>query len=174
MERVKMTLERIAEFACPEGKQQAFLWDTESPGLAVRATATGTKSFIFESKLNRRTIRMTLGDVRSWVLRSVWANGKENQRGAREEASRLKTLIDQGKDPRQVSADELAAPKQGNRNRPPPFLARRHKPAAIKSLWAKCGDDIQARRAKWSERHLFDHQKVINPERTAKAIQPAR
>ena len=82
MERVRLTLERIAEFACPEGKQQAFLWDTEAPGLAVRATANGAKAFIFESKLNRRTIRITLGDVRAWVLKSVWANGKETQRGA--------------------------------------------------------------------------------------------
>ena len=107
--RKELTLERIAEFGCPEGKQQAFLWDAKVPGLAVRATANGAKAFIFESKLNRRTIRITLGDVRAWVLKTVWANGKEIQRGAREEASRLKTIIDQGKDPRQVSADEIAA-----------------------------------------------------------------
>ena len=113
MERVRLTNERIAAFACPPEKQQAFLWDSEAIGLAVRATASGAKSFIFESKLNRKTIRITLGDVRAWVLNSIW-NGKgeerrEIQRGAREEASRLKTIVDMGKDPRQVSADELAA-----------------------------------------------------------------
>lgn len=166
MERVRLTLERIAEFACPEGKKQAFLWDTEAPGLAVRATANGAKSFIFESKLNRRTIRITLGDVRAWVLKSVWANGKETQRGAREEASRLKTLIDQGKDPRQVSADEMAASEARQQERTAAALAvealARRNQITMGEVW---GRYIEARRSKWSERHLFDHQKVINPER---------
>ena len=119
MERVRLTNERIAALTCPPEKQQSFLWDTESPGLAIRVTASGAKSFIFESKLNRKTIRITLGDVRAWVLNSVWSrkgsDKREIQRGAREEASRLKTIIDMGKDPRQVSADEIAA-EQAKRN----------------------------------------------------------
>ncbi len=167
MERIKLTLERIAAFGCPEGKQQAFLWDTEAPGLAVRATANGAKAFIFESKLNRRTIRITLGDVRAWVLKSVWANGKEIQRGAREEASRLKTLIDQGKDPRQVSADEMAAIEARQQEQAAAALAEdekaRRSQITVGEVW---GRYIEARRGKWSERHLFDHLKVIKPERT--------
>lgn len=167
MERIKLTLERIAAFGCPEGKQQAFLWDTEAPGLAVRATANGAKAFIFESKLNRRTIRITLGDVRAWVLKSVWANGKEIQRGAREEANRLKTLIDQGKDPRQVTADEMAAIEARQQEQAAAALAEdekaRRNQITVGEVW---GRYIEARRAKWSERHLFDHQKVIKPERT--------
>ena len=118
MERVRLTNERITAFTCPPEKKQVFLWDTESPGLAVRATA-GAKSFIFESKLRRQTIRITLGDVRAWALNSVWSgkgdDKREIQRGAREEASRLKTIIDQGRDPRQVAADEVAA-EQGKRD----------------------------------------------------------
>ena len=99
MERVRLTNERIAAFACPPEKQQAFLWDSEAPGLAVRVTTKwknkddAGKSFVFESKLNRKTIRITLGDVRAWVLNSVWSgkgsDRRETQRGAREEASRL-------------------------------------------------------------------------------------
>ncbi len=167
MERVRLTLERIAEFACPDGKKQAFLWDTEAPGLAVRATANGAKSFVFESKLNRRTIRITLGDVRAWLLKSVWANGKETQRGAREEASRLKTLIDQGKDPRQVSADEMAASEAKQQEQAAAALAEealaRRNQITMGEVW---GRYIEARRAKWGERHVFDHYKVIEPERT--------
>lgn len=167
MERVRLTLERIAEFGCPEGKQQAFLWDTEAPGLAVRATANGAKAFIFESKLNRRTIRITLGDVRAWVLKSVWKDGKEIQRGAREEASRLKTLIDQGKDPRQVSADEMAASEARQQEQATAALAieeqARRNQITLGEVW---GRYIEARRSKWGERHLFDHFKVIEPERT--------
>lgn len=166
MERVRLTLERIAAFACPTGKQQAFLWDTEAPGLAVRATASGAKSFVFEAKLNRRTIRITLGDVRAWVLKSVWAGGKEIQRGAREEAGRLKTLIDQGKDPRQVAADEKAADQARRDEQTAAILeaeqTTRRNQITVGEVWTEY---IESRRTKWSERHLFDHQKVMLPER---------
>ncbi len=157
MERVRLTLERIADITCPAEKRQFFLWDTEAPGLAVRVTATGAKSFIFESKLNRQTIRITLGDVRAWVLKSVWKDGKEIQRGAREEAGRLKTLIDQGKDPRQVAADEMEA-----------VQAKRHEQAAAKleaeridapalAAWSAY---IEARHLKWGELTRRDHERA--------------
>jgi len=143
------------------------LWDTEAPGLAVRATASGAKAFIFESKLNRRTIRITLGDVRAWVLKSVWAKGKETQRGAREEANRLKTIIDQGKDPRQVAADEMAAEREKREEQVAAILAEdekaRRSQITLGEVW---GRYIEARRSKWSARHLFDHQKIMRPERT--------
>ena len=171
MERVRLTLERIAAFACPAGKQQAFLWDSEAIGLAIRVTASGAKSFVFESKLNRKTIRITLGDARAWVLNSIW-NGKgeerrEIQRGAREEASRLKTIIDMGKDPRQVSADEIAA-DQAKRDEQAAAIQSAEQEAnrgliTVGEVWKVY---IEARRAKWGERTLFDHQKVVKPERT--------
>lgn len=94
MQRERLTLARIAAFACPEGKQQAFIWDTDAPRLAVRATA-GAKSFIFESKLNRQTIRRTIGDVKNWKLDE-----------AREEARRLQTLVDKGTDPRELDREQ--------------------------------------------------------------------
>ena len=150
MERVRLTPERIADLACPADKRQNFLWDTEVPGLAVRVTATGAKSYIFESKLNRQTIRITLGDVRAWVLKSVWKGGEESQRGAREEASRLKTLIGQGIDPRQEKADRLAEieAKQEQKKRTD---------APAMDTWLVY---IEARKGKWSESHRADHATV--------------
>lgn len=171
MERVRLTNERIAAFTCPPEKQQSFLWDSESIGLAVRVTASGAKSFIFESKLNRKTIRITLGDVRAWVLNSVWSgkggDKREIQRGAREEASRLKTIIDMGKDPRQVSADEIAA-EQAKRDEQAAAIQSAEQEAnrgliTVGEVWNVY---IEARRAKWGERTLFDHEKVVKPERT--------
>jgi integrase len=171
MERVRLTLERIAAFTCPAGKQQAFLWDSEAIGLAIRVTASGAKSFVFESKLNRKTIRITLGDVRAWVLNSIW-NGKgeerrEIQRGAREEASRLKTIIDMGKDPRQVSADEIAA-EQAKRDEQAAAIQSAEQEVnrgliTVGEVWSGY---IEARRPRWGERHLFDHEKVIQPKST--------
>lgn len=97
MQRERLTLARIAAFNCPEGKKQAFIWDTEAPRLAVRATA-GAKSFIFETKLNRQTIRRTIGDVKNW-----------NIDAAREEARQLQTLIDKGTDPRELEREKADA-----------------------------------------------------------------
>ena len=97
MQRDRLTLARIAAFNCPADKKQAFLWDTDAPRLAVRATA-GAKSFIFETKLNRQTIRRTIGDVKNWNLDA-----------AREEARRLQTLIDKGTDPRELEREKAAA-----------------------------------------------------------------
>lgn len=94
------TAERVAGFTCATGKQQSIFWDGKTPGLGLRVTALGAKSYIFESKLEGKTIRMTIGDQRTWGI------GK-----AQSEATRLKALIDQGTDPRQVIADKAAAKK---------------------------------------------------------------
>lgn len=67
MNRERLTPDTIRHSTPPEGAGQAFLWDTDAPRRAVRVTA-GAKSFIFESKLNRQTIRITIGDVRTWEL----------------------------------------------------------------------------------------------------------
>lgn len=92
MARVKFTVGRIADFACQE-KQQAFLWDSEVPGLGVRATA-GAKGYIFQARAGGKTLRVTIGDVRSWTIPQAQAEGR-----------RLQILIDSGQDPRQVKSD---------------------------------------------------------------------
>ena len=112
MLRERLTPTRIMSFQCPRDKKQAFLWDATMPRLAVRATA-GARSFVFESKLNRETVRITIGDVAAWPLESVWT-GKggertEVQRGARQEAARLQALIDRGIDPREHEREQRAA-----------------------------------------------------------------
>ena len=89
MRKVKFAAGRVEEFTCESGKSQSFLWDTASPGLGLRVTAKGAKSYIFQGKLDGATIRLTIGDPRTWDI------GK-----AQAEARRLKVLIDNGQDPR--------------------------------------------------------------------------
>ena len=88
----------VAKKQCEPGKSQSIYWDGKTPGLGLRVTAAGAKSYIFETRLHGKTIRMTIGDVRTWPV------GK-----AQAEATRLKALTDQGIDPRQVIADAVAA-----------------------------------------------------------------
>ena len=98
MKKSNFTAERVATLQCEDGKQQTIHWDAKTPGLGLRVTASGAKAYIFESRLFGKTIRVTIGDPRNWAL------GK-----ARTEASRLKTLVDDGKDPREVKAEQQAA-----------------------------------------------------------------
>mgnify|MGYP000334764803 CR=1 FL=1 len=138
MQRERLTPDRIRRFSCPADAKQSFLWDTDAPRLAVRVT-TGAKSFIFEAKLNRQTVRVTIGDVRAWNLDD-----------ARAEARRLQTLIDQGIDPRQEKADKLAAVE-----------AKREEERRVEALALEAWNAyIEARKARWSEPHIRDHENV--------------
>ena len=88
----------INALVCPPGKLQAFLRDKKTPGFRVRVTAAGAKSYVFEGKLNRQTIRQTIGDVRAWTIDA-----------ARQEANRLRVLLDSGTDPREQAREKEAA-----------------------------------------------------------------
>lgn len=94
----ELTAGLIERLTCPVGKLQTFLRDSKAPGLRVRVTGAGAKSFVFEAKLNRQTIRRTIGDVRTW-----------NIDAARVEANRLRVALDAGTDPREVERQQLAA-----------------------------------------------------------------
>ena len=96
--RVRLTAGRIDAFTCPTGKPQAFLWDTDTPTLALRVTPTGRKTYIFESRLNGSTIRINIGTLTDWPIEK-----------ARTQAQSLKMLVDGGTDPREVERDRQAA-----------------------------------------------------------------
>jgi len=99
MAKVKLTAVRIAKFECDESKAQAFLWCDDIQGLGIRATPGSTrKRYIFESKVNGKTVRLTIGEVGVWSIDE-----------AKAEARRLQVLIDNGLDPRQVIAEAKAA-----------------------------------------------------------------
>jgi integrase len=100
-----LTAGLIERLACPAGKTQVFLRDTKAPGLRVRATAAsaknpkGLKAFVYEAKLNRQTIRRTIGDVRVWDIEA-----------ARIEARRLAVVVrSDGDDPRELERQQQAA-----------------------------------------------------------------
>lgn len=102
LNRVRLTAGRVEDFGCPADKAQAFLWDTDTPTLALRVTPTKRKTYVFEARLNGSTIRINIGTVADWPIEK-----------ARTEAGDLKQLIDKGIDPRELKrqqeADKAAA-----------------------------------------------------------------
>jgi hypothetical protein len=156
MKRERLSPDRIRKFTCPQDKSQAFLWDSEAPRLAVRATS-GAKAFVFESKLNRKTIRVTIGSVEDWPLGSVWsgkgAERQEVQRGAREEANRLAALVDQGIDPRDDRTARQAAAQAAR-------AEADRRDATVGEAWTAY---IEDRRSHLGKRYHSDHVNLARP-----------
>src|SRR3984885_1621166 len=98
MKHADFSVKRIEGLECQPGRSQSLYWDGYAPGLGLRVTAAGSKSYIFETWLHGRCLRLTIGDQRTWTL------GK-----AQDEATRLKALTDQGIDPRRLRAEQEAA-----------------------------------------------------------------
>jgi len=135
--RVKLTSGRIEAFTCPAGKSQAFLWDTEAPALALRVTPTGRKTYVFESRLNRATIRINIGTAADWPIKK-----------AQGEAQRLKMLVDNGQDPREIERQNQAAKAAA-------VAAKTAQALTVGDVWSAY---LNARRTRWGERHFADHE----------------
>lgn len=137
MQKTTFTVARVEGFACEPGKQQTIHWDAKTPGFGIRVTSSGARAYIFESRLFGKTLRTTIGDFRTWEL------GK-----ARAEATRLKTLVDGGVDPREHRAEQQAA-----------YFARRVEAVRRDASFGQAWDEyVESRRPFWSERHYLDHQ----------------
>src|SRR5690606_38538107 len=88
MAKINLTAGRVAGFKCPQGKAQAFLWDSDTQGLGVRATPAGKPSFIFQRQHDGGTRRVTIGHCEAWTVAQ-----------ARDKARELQREIDGGRDP---------------------------------------------------------------------------
>lgn len=145
-QRINLTLGVIDRMTCPEGKQQAFLRDSEVPGLRVRVTATGAKSFVYEAKLNRQTVRRTLGDVKTWTIDQ-----------ARTEARRLAVVMDSGQDPRELERQQAAQREAQKKADQEQVEADKLAHVTVGEAWSIYVED---RRPFWGERHYADHLKM--------------
>ena len=137
--RENFTAGRVAAFKCEAGKNQSIFWDGKAPGLGLRVTPAGVKSYIFETRLNGKTLRVTIGDERTWTVSK-----------AQEEATRLKTMTDNGDDPRQVKAEKMAAAEAKRED-------AKNAEAPAMDAWRIY---IDTRQAKWSASHRADHENV--------------
>ncbi|MBI5921620.1 MAG: integrase family protein, partial [Betaproteobacteria bacterium] len=147
MKKPNFTAKLVEGFKCQPGKQQSIYWDGKTPGLGLRVTVAGAKSYIFETSLHNKTLRLTIGDVRTWTIGN-----------AQEEATRLKAMTDQGIDPRQQKADRAAADAAKR-------VEAKRQNKTLGEVWP---DYLKAKKTKWSARHHLDHQRVMAPGGEAK------
>lgn len=133
---IELTSGAIDRLVCPAGKTQAFLRDSKAPGLRVRVTAGGAKSFVFEAKLNRQTIRRTIGDVRAWRIDD-----------ARASANAMRVTLDRGDDPRELQRRQDAYREEGK-------AQTKRAEVLTGEAWAVY---LAARKDSWGDRHYADH-----------------
>ncbi len=138
-----LTAGLIERLSCPAGKSQAFLRDIDGNGLRVRVTGGGAKSFVFEAKLYRETIRRTIGDVGTWSIAD-----------AQKEARKLQTMLDNGTDPREVARDKLAAQAEKKAAAAAKVEADKVAALTVREVWAAY---IEERRPHWGDLHYRDH-----------------
>lgn len=146
------TAEVVASYQCKAGKSQTIYWDAKTTGLGLRVTSTGAKSYIFETSLNNKTIRMTIGDVRTYSIK-----------GAQVEAINLKAMTDKGIDPRQVKADQIASDEAKAQAKKvaesAKLLQDKRASITLNMVWPLY---IEARRKKWSEWSIRDHENIAH------------
>ena len=142
----ELTAGLIERLSCPAGKPQAFMRDAKTSGLRVRVTAAGAKSFVFEAKLNRQTIRRTIGDVRAWSIEE-----------ARKEANSLRKTLDNGIDPREVERQQQVAKAAAK-------IAADAQAVTVGDIWPRYLEEGRPkRRDAWKPRYRADLETMAAP-----------
>ena len=140
--RVRLTAGRVESFTCPAGKSQAFLWDTEAPTLALRATPTGRKTYVFESRLNGTTLRINIGTLAATLEQ------------ARTKAKALAVMVDSGIDPREVERQQQADKAAQVTAAAARTIAAERGAVTVGDVWAAY---LEERRPLWGALHYRDH-----------------
>ena len=152
---IEFTTGAIERLTCPADKQQVFMRDTKVPGLRVRATAAsvknpqGSKSFVYEAKLNRQTIRRTIGNVKVWTIDQ-----------ARQEARKLAVMLDSGTDPRELEREHLAEREAEKQRQQEAAREAAAQALTVGEVWAVY---LEERRPHWGEAHYRSHLEKASP-----------
>lgn len=160
MAKTRLTAPKVAAFKCPPDTAQAFLWDTAAPGLGLRATPAGKPAYVFQSRFQDKTLRITIGSPETWQLETVQHEQPDGSKvrvmGARDKARELQRQIDEGRDPREVKAERTAAD-----------VAKRAADLAegltVADVWPRyMAEGKPKRKAAWKPRYRADLEKAAS------------
>ena len=151
MAKANLTAGRVNNFQCEEGKAQEFLWCAEVSGLAVRATPNSdVNRYIFQAKVKSKTMRLTIGKVSAWTIDA-----------AKAEARRLQVEIDKGYDPRQQEVEKETAETLRLQleidGKAAKLIQYNRESLTLGMVWPVY---IEARRKRWSEWSIRDHENI--------------
>lgn len=142
----------VKDLACPDGKKQAFLRDTKAPGLQVRVTASGAKSYVFEARFLGKTVRRTIGSVAAHTIDD-----------ARAAANALRVLKDKKQDPRELDrqeAERIAREKAAAEARAVEDAARA---LTVADVWPRyLAEGKPRKKAAWKPRYRADLERAAS------------
>lgn len=146
MAKIAFTAGRVSGFKCPPDKKQAFLWDVTAPGLGLRTTPAGKPAYVFQSVYQGKDVRLTIGSPAAWCIPDAQAKARELQR-----------LIDEGKDPRELKRDALAAQAEREANAAAQVEANKLAALTVGEAWAAY---VAERTPHWGDLHRNDHERL--------------
>jgi integrase len=139
MAKVNFTTGRLSDHKCPIGQSQSFLWDSTTQGLGLRVTPKGKPTFVYQGVYQGKDIRLVIGKVDTWTIPL-----------ARERARVIKITIDEGRDPRELKAENIA-------NDSAKRAATKREKVTFGEAWVAY---LAERKPAWGERHYIDHVKL--------------
>ena len=146
MAKIAFTAGRVSGFKCPPEKKQAFLWDVTAPGLGLRATPAGKPAYVFQSVYQGKDLRITIGSPAAWSIPDAQAKARELQR-----------LIDEGKDPRDLKREAVAATKAQAEALIAAAAEAASQAVTMGEAW---GAYVAERTPHWGDLHRNDHARL--------------
>ncbi len=146
MAKIAFTAGRVSGFKCPPDKKQAFMWDATAPGLGLRATPAGKPAYVFQSVYQGKDLRITIGSPAAWSIPDAQAKARELQR-----------LIDEGKDPRDLKREAIAAVEAKRQQEQEREQADKVAAVTVGEAWAAY---VAERTPHWGDLHRKDHERL--------------
>ncbi len=156
--RERLTVERAENYQCEQGKAVSFKWDTDSPGLGIKATPTGS-NYIFEGRIHGKNLRITIGRVGAVELgfaRSKAAEYRVNLANGDDPRQLMKTKAAEWEATRKAEAD---AKREIQRASEPARVAWQRY-VASRSEVTEFDSVSRAYKSVWSARHKADHERL--------------
>ena len=146
MAKIAFTAGRVSGFKCPPDKKQAFMWDVTAPGLGLRTTPAGKPAYVFQGVYQGKDIRLTIGSPAAWSIPDAQAKARELQR-----------LIDEGKDPRDLNREAVAATKAQAEALIAAAAEAASQAVTMGEAW---GAYVAERTPHWGDLHRNDHARL--------------
>ncbi len=140
--RRKFTAGLVNKFVCETGKKESLLWDTDEKTLCIRARASGKRSYYYQSRYNKKVIKIRIGSL---------SDAKLTFDHARNKARDYEALVKLGVDPRLEIKRKIAQEE----------LERNEVAKSSVKFRDVLNSYIAANKDEWSKSHLTDYQKAI-------------
>jgi len=133
--------QRTVDAAKPPKTGQTFIRDGERTGVALRITANGAKSFVWEGRVLGRPRRITIGSYPAFTVIA-----------ARREALKIQAAVAQGRDPSEERQAQRREPTFGDLAKL--FIERHAK--QHKRSWKRDEQMLACHLSKWNNRRVSD------------------